>query len=677
MPNVQFVQSPAVALYSPLSASATSMILAPAPVDLDGNLLTMSSFGTVGYCTVDPKVSGYEEIIGFTGITNNGNNTATLTGLMRDMQSQYPYQANASGTGNAHGSSATVVFSDNPQMYAALAAKNNNENITGAWTFNTAPVALSATIATTTSVGNLRISVAPATNMGNPTVTIASPAVFSLTAHGLTVNDSVTLATTGSLPTGLAPATTYYVISTGLTSNAFELSATPGGTAITTTGSQSGVITLTRTTPIAVGNDDTRLPSANATLFLNTVTGMVAMFGGQAAPTGFLLCNGAAYNTSVYPALALVLNGYWGLGTQLVFTASGNTITADAHGYSNGTQVFVQNSGGGLPSGLTPNTPYYVIAATTNTFQLSLSLGGSAVTLSSAGTGTNSVSQQFCVPDLRSSVPVGAGTRSFSRGYDSTIQTETDSSLGQVITAAVTTISGANDSTMVISTAANHGLTTGDPIQFTGSLPSGLSTGTLYYAIVTGAQTFTLASTYKNAVTYGINDVTFSSTTTGGSVCPAGYFNAPFNNPGWIQRGTQIVLSTSNTAPTGLSAGTYYAVVFSRYPTRIYLASTQANAYLFTPVVITGQGTGIQTLVASLSARTDGDSGGEEVHALSIEEIPNHYHNITIANNSTGNVILKNSSASGEVASGTTGTGSDNAHNNMPPFSVILYIIKT
>jgi microcystin-dependent protein len=83
-------------------------------------------------------------------------------------------------------------------------------------------------------------------NKGTVTVTIASPAVFTLTNHGLIAGDIVYLETTGALPTGLSPDTPYYVISSGLTTNAFEVSATRGGSAINTSGSQSGTHTLFR-----------------------------------------------------------------------------------------------------------------------------------------------------------------------------------------------------------------------------------------------------------------------------------------------------------------------------------------------------------------------------------------------------------------------------------------------
>ena len=81
---------------------------------------------------------------------------------------------------------------------------------------------------------------------GTITMTIASPAVVSQTAHGLKAGSKISFTTTGALPTGVTAGTIYYVIATGLTADAFQFSATAGGSAINTTGSQSGVHTLTR-----------------------------------------------------------------------------------------------------------------------------------------------------------------------------------------------------------------------------------------------------------------------------------------------------------------------------------------------------------------------------------------------------------------------------------------------
>lgn len=72
------------------------------------------------------------------------------------------------------------------------------------------------------------------------TVTIASPGVFTCTTNNFALNDMVFFTTTGALPTGLSAGTAYYVISTGLGGNDFQVSATLGGTAVDTSGSQSG-----------------------------------------------------------------------------------------------------------------------------------------------------------------------------------------------------------------------------------------------------------------------------------------------------------------------------------------------------------------------------------------------------------------------------------------------------
>ena len=73
---------------------------------------------------------------------------------------------------------------------------------------------------------------------GTVTVTISAPCVITISVP-LSTGTPIKLATTGALPTGLTAGTTYYLENVeGLTAN---LSATPGGAPITTTGSQSGV----------------------------------------------------------------------------------------------------------------------------------------------------------------------------------------------------------------------------------------------------------------------------------------------------------------------------------------------------------------------------------------------------------------------------------------------------
>jgi hypothetical protein len=115
--------------------------------------------------------------------------------------------------------------------------------------------------ASTTVKGVARLTANSNLTIGTVTMTIASPAVATFVGHGLTVNDQIQFTTTGALPTGVSPSVTYFVISAGLTADNFRFSATFGGAAINTSGSQSGTHTLTRVTPRAVSPNDPVLPS--------------------------------------------------------------------------------------------------------------------------------------------------------------------------------------------------------------------------------------------------------------------------------------------------------------------------------------------------------------------------------------------------------------------------------
>lgn len=81
---------------------------------------------------------------------------------------------------------------------------------------------------------------------GPCTISIANPAVITY-ANNFGVGQVVNFTTTGALPTGLSVGVNYYVIAAGLSTSAFRVSLNPGGTVVATSGSQSGVQTLTAT----------------------------------------------------------------------------------------------------------------------------------------------------------------------------------------------------------------------------------------------------------------------------------------------------------------------------------------------------------------------------------------------------------------------------------------------
>jgi hypothetical protein len=80
------------------------------------------------------------------------------------------------------------------------------------------------------------------------TVTIDTATdLFGCVAHGALAGDQVTFkASQGALPTGLAANTTYFVIASGLTVDAFKVSATAGGSSIDMSGSATGTYQFVR-----------------------------------------------------------------------------------------------------------------------------------------------------------------------------------------------------------------------------------------------------------------------------------------------------------------------------------------------------------------------------------------------------------------------------------------------
>ena len=83
-----------------------------------------------------------------------------------------------------------------------------------------------------------------------------------------------------------------------------------------------------------------------------------------------------------------------GTGLSQVVTPDStlDTLTFTAHGFTNNTIVYVTTTDT-MPSGLLTTTPYYIVGATANTFQLSLTSGGLAVNFTTNGTGVINVSQ--------------------------------------------------------------------------------------------------------------------------------------------------------------------------------------------------------------------------------------------------------------------------------------------
>ncbi len=86
--------------------------------------------------------------------------------------------------------------------------------------------------------------------------------------------------------------------------------------------------------------------------------------------------------------------------TTDTFTAdhTTETFTATGHAFTDGMRVQLTTATT-LPEGLSEETDYYIIAAETDTFQLSATKGGSAAAITSNGTGTHTANPVIAKPD--------------------------------------------------------------------------------------------------------------------------------------------------------------------------------------------------------------------------------------------------------------------------------------
>ena len=109
------------------------------------------------------------------------------------------------------------------------------------------------------------------------TVTIASPGVFS-TSLNLGNGTALVLSTTGTLPTGLTVGTVYYVVNVSGTQ--FNLAATPGGSAINTSGTQTGVHSFSpRAIPVTALDGASSVPIIQNFIVISDVSRFVFCFG--------------------------------------------------------------------------------------------------------------------------------------------------------------------------------------------------------------------------------------------------------------------------------------------------------------------------------------------------------------------------------------------------------------
>lgn len=132
----KFVQAQEFSLAGGGAAIAATSIILNSFKQIDGTNLTMTDFGTIGYGTISPDTSR-ELQISFTGVTQNANGTATLTGV-KTVLNVDPY-TETSGLASSQAGNAVFVITNTAGFYGKFAVKGNDESVTGLWDFSQFP----------------------------------------------------------------------------------------------------------------------------------------------------------------------------------------------------------------------------------------------------------------------------------------------------------------------------------------------------------------------------------------------------------------------------------------------------------------------------------------------------------------------------------------------------------
>lgn len=132
----------------------------------------------------------------------------------------------------------------------------------------------------------------------------------------------------------------------------------------------------------------------------NEVTGGTPAYARKAVTFGAAAGGSRALSSAVnfdVPASTVRWFGFWTAGTYVGYAPNGgtqmlfqidvtnNVIRSTAHGLTNGTKVVFFNAT--VPTGVTEGTVYFVVGATTDTFQVATSSGGTAISITATGNG--------------------------------------------------------------------------------------------------------------------------------------------------------------------------------------------------------------------------------------------------------------------------------------------------
>lgn len=408
--------------------------------------------------------------------------------------------------------------------------------------------------------------------------------------HNLVQGDSITVSNSGgALPSPLIPNTIYYVryiSTTSVSLHSTPSDASTGANPIQLTSAGSGTSSIVKiiNASAIIGSSSNIRAQAH-----NLVANDYVQFS----------TSGTMPSAKVWEEPSLIGVAI-SAGADTVTPTGGNPYTDDS------AVVF---SGTAAPGNITFGTTYYVIAGTSTTFQISATIGGTAIDITSAGTavqvkkvnGYGDVAPLVIGTIYKAVLPIGTDTFTLADiNYNHVIDI---TSIGAGQLSLVITRAFLVGYTQTFNFTDADKLATGVPIQVDtdGSLPTAspaLVAGTVYYIRLIDSATVELYDTeaHANGTPATTGRITISSLGTGQmylvikrSVTPAVFSSdliAADNS--FFPDGSTVRLITNGTLPSPLATGTdYYLEVAADNIVRIRDITTQDQ------IVLTDIGSGV------------------------------------------------------------------------------------
>lgn len=234
--NTKFVSLPPKQLTEPLSTSAVTLYANNLDFDLDGDrTLALSDLGDYGWIVIEPRSLEKREICKVTNVSG------TQLTIARGYKPFAPYDQDTATWAKTHSVGVSFVFTNAPQMYDEFAVKDNDETITGTWTFTeaTRPL-LTADVDTATNedlvtFGQLyRTAIAGAVNATDAQKGIVEiPTTAEVTSGASTGGTGASVVPTPAQIAAQIQSGAWTFATTGGTADAITATFTPAITALT------------------------------------------------------------------------------------------------------------------------------------------------------------------------------------------------------------------------------------------------------------------------------------------------------------------------------------------------------------------------------------------------------------------------------------------------------------